>query len=41
MRKALEEGFNEKDKFMEDPEFSELRKLPAFEELFKLELRVL
>ena len=41
MRKALEEGFTEKNKFMEDPEFSELRKLPAFEELFKLELRVL
>ncbi len=41
MRKALEEGFTEKNKFMEDSEFSELRKLPAFEELIKLEPRVL
>ena len=41
MRKALEEGFTEKNKFMEDPEFGELRKLPAFEELIKLEPRVL
>lgn len=41
MRKALEEGFTEKNKFMEDPEFGELRKLPAFDELIKLEPRVL
>jgi tetratricopeptide (TPR) repeat protein len=41
MRKALEEGFTEKQKFVEDSEFSELRKLPAFDELIKLEPRVL
>ena len=41
IRKALEEGFTEKNKLLEDAEFSELRKLPAFEELIKLEPRVL
>ena len=41
MRKALEEGFTEKNKLMEDSEFSEIRKLPAFDELIKLEPRVL
>ena len=41
IRKALEEGFTEKKRLLEEPEFSELRKLPAFEELIKLEPRVL
>jgi len=41
IRKALEEGFTEKNKILEEPEFSELRKLPAFDELIKLEPRVL
>ncbi|MBY0502290.1 MAG: tetratricopeptide repeat protein [Bryobacteraceae bacterium] len=41
IRKALEEGFAEKNKLMEDAEFSELRKLPEFGELIKLEPRVL
>lgn len=41
IRKALEEGFAEKNKLMEEPEFSELRKLPEFDVLVKLEPRVL
>ncbi len=41
IRKALEEGFTEKNKLMEDSEFTELRKLPEFEQLIKLEPRVL
>jgi tetratricopeptide (TPR) repeat protein len=41
IRKSLEEGFTDKSKFMEEADFSELRKLPAFDELIKLEPRVL
>lgn len=41
MRKALEEGFKERAKFMEDEDFASLRKLPEFEALMKLEPRVL
>jgi len=41
MRKALEEGFKERNKFLEDGEFAEMRKLPEFEQLIKLEPRVL
>lgn len=41
MRKALEEGFRDKDKFKEDPEFAGLRELPEFKELMLLEPRVL
>lgn len=41
IRKALEEGFTEKNKLMDEPEFSELRKLPEFDALIKLEPRVL
>ncbi len=41
IRKALEEGFTEKNKLMEEPEFTELRKLPEFDALIKLEPRVL
>ena len=41
IRKALEEGFNERKKLREDPEFSGLRDLPEFKELLKLEPRVL
>lgn len=41
MRKALEEGFRDKDKFKEDPEFAALRELPEFKELMLLEPRVL
>ncbi|HUJ21732.1 MAG TPA: tetratricopeptide repeat protein [Bryobacteraceae bacterium] len=41
IRKALEEGFTERKKFMEDPEFVSLRKLPEFQELLAMEPRVL
>jgi tetratricopeptide (TPR) repeat protein len=41
VRKALEEGFTEKKKFREDPEFAALRELPEFQELLQMEPRVL
>lgn len=41
IRKALEEGFQERRKFMEDPEFASIRDLPEFKELMTLEPRVL
>ena len=41
IRKALEEGFKDKKKLMEDPEFSHLRDTPEFKELLALEPRVL
>ena len=41
IRKALEEGFKEKKKLLEDPEFQALRDLPEFKELMALEPRVL
>jgi tetratricopeptide (TPR) repeat protein len=41
IRKALEEGFTERKKLLEDPEFTGLRDLPEFKELLKLEPRVL
>jgi len=41
IRKALEEGFKEKKKLMEDPEFETLRELPEFKEILALEPRVL
>lgn len=41
LRKALEEGFREKKKLQEDPEFAALRDLPEFKELLALEPRVL
>jgi tetratricopeptide (TPR) repeat protein len=41
IRKALEEGFKEKKKFLEEPEFAALRELPEFKELMALEPRVL
>jgi tetratricopeptide (TPR) repeat protein len=41
MRRSLEEGFKEKSKYVEEPEFAELRKLPEFEVIIKLEPRVL
>jgi tetratricopeptide (TPR) repeat protein len=41
IRKALEFGFKEKSKFMEDDDFAKLRELPEFAELMKLEPRVL
>jgi len=41
IRKALEEGFKERDKFTKEPEFASLKELPEFQELLKLEPRVL
>jgi tetratricopeptide (TPR) repeat protein len=41
LRKALEEGFREKNKLREDPEFNAMRDLPEFQELLNLEPRVL
>jgi tetratricopeptide (TPR) repeat protein len=41
IRKALENGFKERRRFIEDVEFAGLQKLPEFEELMKLEPKVL
>jgi tetratricopeptide (TPR) repeat protein len=41
IRKALEEGFKEREKFKEDPEFAQLQELPEFQQLMTLEPRVL
>jgi tetratricopeptide (TPR) repeat protein len=41
MRKAIEEGFKDKNKFREEPEFALLQELPEFQQLLALEPRVL
>jgi tetratricopeptide (TPR) repeat protein len=41
IRKALEEGFTDRKKFLQDPEFATMRDLPEFKELLKMEPRVL
>ena len=41
LRKALEEGFKDKKKMVEDPDFQTMRDLPEFKELLALEPRVL
>jgi tetratricopeptide (TPR) repeat protein len=41
MRKALEEGFKDREKFVEEPEFAKLQDLPEFKELLALKPRVL
>jgi tetratricopeptide (TPR) repeat protein len=41
MRKALEEGFKDRKRFVEDPEFAAMQELPAFQELLLLQPRVL
>jgi tetratricopeptide (TPR) repeat protein len=41
LRKALEEGFKERQKLTETPEFSPLRGMPEFQALLKLDPRVL
>jgi tetratricopeptide (TPR) repeat protein len=41
IRMSLEEGFKERKKYMEEPEFAALRELPEFQELMLLEPRVL
>lgn len=41
MRKAIEEGFKDKQKFREEPEFAKLQELPEFQQLLALEPHVL
>jgi tetratricopeptide (TPR) repeat protein len=41
IRKSLEEGFKERKKFEEEPEFAALRDLPEFKQLLAMEPRVL
>ncbi len=41
VRKALEEGFEERKRFMEDPEFTTLRTNAEFQQIMKSEPRVL
>jgi len=41
IRKALEEGFKDRKKFIEEPEFAALQELPEFKELMATEPRVL
>jgi tetratricopeptide (TPR) repeat protein len=41
IRKALEEGFTDRKKMLEDPEFTSLREMPEFQQLLTLEPRVL
>ena len=41
LRKALEEGFHDKKKLEQDPEFQAMRDLPEFQELLASEPRVL
>jgi tetratricopeptide (TPR) repeat protein len=41
LRKALEEGFRDRKKLTQDPEFQAMRELPEFKELLTLEPRVL
>ncbi len=41
LRKALEEGFKERDKLSKDPEFAGMRDLPEFKQLLASEPRVL
>lgn len=41
IRKALEEGFTDRKKFMEEVEFTNLRVIPEFQQLMTMEPRVL
>jgi tetratricopeptide (TPR) repeat protein len=41
IRKSIEEGFKERKKYQDDPEFAGLRTLPEFKELLAMEPRVL
>jgi tetratricopeptide (TPR) repeat protein len=41
MRKALEEGFKEREKFRQDPEFAKMQDMQEFKDLLALEPRVL
>lgn len=41
IRKSLEEGFKDRDKYKEEPEFAKLQEMPEFQQLMTLEPRVL
>jgi tetratricopeptide (TPR) repeat protein len=41
LRKALEEGYRERNKIMDAPEFSAIKDLPEFQELMQMQQRVL
>jgi tetratricopeptide (TPR) repeat protein len=41
IRKSLEEGFKERDKFKQEPEFSAVRKNPEFDQIFTAERKAL
>lgn len=41
LRKALEEGFKEREKLTGDPEFASMKELPEFQELLRYEPKVL
>ena len=41
IRKSLEEGFSDRKKYLEDPEFAALKEFPEFQALMALEPRVL
>lgn len=41
MRQSIEEGFKDRKKFEEDPEFAKMRDLPEFKEIMALQPRVL
>ncbi|MBI4906174.1 MAG: tetratricopeptide repeat protein [Acidobacteria bacterium] len=41
MRKAIEEGFKERNKFQEEPEFAAMQDLAEFKQLLTMEVRVL
>ena len=41
LRRAFEEGFKDKDKLLQAPEFAALRELPEYQEILNLEPRVL
>ena len=40
MRMAIEEGFKERKRFSEEPEFAAMRELPEFQQLLTMEIRV-
>ncbi len=41
VRKAIEEGFKEREKFAKDPEFAQIRELPEFKILMQTEYKVI
>ena len=41
IRRCLEEGFKDRKKFLEEPEFAILKDLPEFQQLMAMEIRVL